>query len=225
MGFLEGIVVVYLRELYYPDGFEFPLVMLANRVIVIEWVRELSTLLMILAVAIIGAKLNFERFALFLYTFGIWDITYYVALKIFLDWPETLLTWDILFLIPITWLGPVIAPLLCSLSMIVMALTILSARQRAKVHFSRLEWLVVISGALIIFIAFIQDFFLLLLRGGYFNHLVAQELDENLIHDITSFIPGKFNWFLFLLGFILVNLTTFLFIYRLKRVNNETSTI
>ena len=24
MGFLEAIVVVYIRELYYPDGFRFP---------------------------------------------------------------------------------------------------------------------------------------------------------------------------------------------------------
>ena len=36
MGFLEAAVVVYLRELYYPDGFRFPILMLPAPIAVVD---------------------------------------------------------------------------------------------------------------------------------------------------------------------------------------------
>ena len=42
--------------------------------------------------------------------FGVWDICYYLFLKIMCDWPKSLFDWDILFLIPLPWWAPVIAP-------------------------------------------------------------------------------------------------------------------
>ena len=122
MGFLEAIVVVYVRELYYPEGFAFPLKELPPAIILIELIREFTTMLMLGSVAWISGKIFLKRLSVFLFLFGIWDIIYYLALKIFLDWPESLLTWDILFLIPIAWVGPVLAPVICSIIMILMSL-------------------------------------------------------------------------------------------------------
>ena len=51
MGFLEAAVVVYLRELYYPGGFEFPIVQITPKIVVVEIVREFTTLVMLFAVA------------------------------------------------------------------------------------------------------------------------------------------------------------------------------
>ena len=122
MGFLEAIVVVYVRELYYPEGFTFPLKALPANLVTIELIRELCTFLMLGSVAWLSGKTLLRRLSAFLFTFGVWDIIYYAALKLFLDWPESLLTWDILFLIPITWVGPVLAPIICSVVMIFMAM-------------------------------------------------------------------------------------------------------
>jgi hypothetical protein len=88
---------------------------------VIEITREFSTLLMLFSVAWISGRNFLQQLSVFLFLFGIWDIFYYVALKIFLDWPGSFLTWDLLFLIPITWLGPVLAPVICSVVMILTA--------------------------------------------------------------------------------------------------------
>ena len=102
MGFLEAIVVVYLRALYYPNGFNFPLTMFSQRLIEIEWVREIATVVMIITIAWVAGKNFLQRFSYFLYVFAVWDIFYYVALKVFLDWPASFLTWDLLFLIPVS---------------------------------------------------------------------------------------------------------------------------
>ena len=61
---------------------------------------------MLLAVAYIAGGNGPQRFGYFLLSFGIWDVFYYVFLKVLIGWPESLLTWDVLFLIPLTWVGP-----------------------------------------------------------------------------------------------------------------------
>jgi hypothetical protein len=122
MGFLEAIVVVYLRELYYPDGFEFPLRLMSADLVRAEWIREIATLVMLAGIGIIAGRNGLQRLFYALFAFGVWDIFYYVALKLLLGWPASLLTWDLLFLIPVSWLGPVLAPAINSLTMILMAM-------------------------------------------------------------------------------------------------------
>lgn len=117
MGALEGIVVVYLRELYYPDGFAFPLRAMPERIYLVEIIREACTLFMLGGLAALAARGFLRQFAVFLWSFAIWDVVYYIALKLALDWPESFMTWDILFLIPIPWVGPVAAPLLYCVAM------------------------------------------------------------------------------------------------------------
>ena len=129
MAFLETAVVIYLRELYYPEGFDFPLKMMDFSVGRTEFLREAATMIMILFIALLVGKTKLQKFAAFIFVFAIWDIFYYVFLKVMIGWPASLLTWDILFLIPVTWVGPVIAPVINSLMMILLAAGILYAEK------------------------------------------------------------------------------------------------
>ena len=76
---------------------------------VVEIAREAATIVMLLCVAFIAEKTRRGRFACFMLVFGVWDIAYYLWLWATLSWPPSLFTWDILFLIPLIWTGPVIA--------------------------------------------------------------------------------------------------------------------
>lgn len=111
MAYLEATVVVYLRELYYPGGFTFPWAGIPDKTVIIEILREAATLVMLTAVAFITGRKIGDRLGYGLILFGVWDIFYYVWLKVLLDWPGTFFDWDILFLIPMPWLAPVIAPI------------------------------------------------------------------------------------------------------------------
>lgn len=119
MGWLEAAVVFYLRtmvdriEPYQPNPL--PLMGGFGRA---ELVREAATLVMLLAVGILAGKSWRARFGFSAVAFGIWDISYYAFLKVLCGWPHSLFDWDILFLIPLPWWGPVLAPVLISLLMI-----------------------------------------------------------------------------------------------------------
>ncbi len=109
-GYVEASVVVYLRALYYPGGFSFPLKMIDQPAFVVELAREGATIVMLAAVGMMAGKNLWERFALFMVAFGLWDLFYYVWLKVTIGWPVGLTDWDILFLLPVPWIGPVVAP-------------------------------------------------------------------------------------------------------------------
>jgi len=111
-GYLEGAVVVYLRTIYYPGGFGFPLALPEDRILGVELGREVATLIMLWAVARLAGRSGWDRFGVFAFLFGVWDIVFYAALWLALGWPESLLTWDVLFLVPLVWTGPVITALL-----------------------------------------------------------------------------------------------------------------
>ena len=100
MAYLESAVVIYLREIYYPEGFAFPLTPIKTTIAITEFWREVATLVMLLGIGILTGKASAQRLAFFLLSFAIWDIFYYVFLYLTLGWPSSLLTWDLLFLIP-----------------------------------------------------------------------------------------------------------------------------
>ena len=106
-GFLEAVVVVYLRELTYPEGFAFPLHLLPDRLAWIEIAREASTIVILAAAAALAARGFWGRFGAFAVAFGVWDLVYYAGLRALLGWPPSAATWDVLFLIPGIWSGPV----------------------------------------------------------------------------------------------------------------------
>jgi hypothetical protein len=117
--YIESTVVVYLRALYYPQGFAFPLDPAMHPHLVLEIVREAATIIVLLAVAMLAGTEPWERFGYFLTAFGVWDLFYYVWLRVAVGWPVSVTDWDVLFLIPLPWIGPVIAPVLVAVLMIV----------------------------------------------------------------------------------------------------------
>ncbi len=218
MGFLEAIVVVYIRELYYPQGFSFPLELLPPRIFVIELVRELSTMIMLLSIGFLIGKSALEKFSWFLFSFGVWDIFYYIALKLFLDWPESILTWDILFLIPITWIGPVLAPLICSFTMIFFAFAVFT-RIQAPIVIKPIFWYTILTGAILIFSSFIFDYTKLLIAEGYFSRGGPSLLEPGFTKAILNYMPEKFQWGLFIAGELLIIFSIASFTFFPKRKN------
>jgi hypothetical protein len=123
---VESAVVVYLREIYFDGGFGFPLVIkwedgkrIIDFLVRIEFGREIATIIMLVAVGWIAGKNGFQRFCFFMIVFGIWDIFYYIWLYVMVRWPESLMTWDILFYVPLPWVGPVITPVMIAIAMVV----------------------------------------------------------------------------------------------------------
>jgi len=132
MAFVESAVVSYLRGLFYPEGFSVPLKPLPVFYYGTEVFREAATIIMLGIVAIVSARKGWwDRVAYFIFCFGIWDIFYYVWLYVLVRWPQSLLTTDILFLIPVPWVAPVIVPVAVSVVMIAAALWMLAAKTQS----------------------------------------------------------------------------------------------
>ena len=122
--YIESAVVVYLRELYYPEGFKFPLKLIPSNIGSIEVGREAATLVMIITIGLVAGKTRWQKVSYSIFVFGIWDIFYYIWLKVFLNWPDSLLTWDILFLIPVPWIAPVLAPIIVAITISVASMIV-----------------------------------------------------------------------------------------------------
>jgi len=158
MAYVEAMVVVYLRELLYPEGFSFPLKLMPLNLIVMELSRELASIAMLVAIAAIAGKKFWERFGYFIILFGTWDIFYYVWLKVTIGWPSSLFDWDILFLIPIPWIGPVIAPVLVALLMVIIGLSITSLFARGYTFRpTALAWVLSVVGTTAILFSLMRD--------------------------------------------------------------------
>jgi len=158
--YIEAAVVVYLRTIFHPDGFTFPLTSfgispLWKQLLLTETGREAATLVLILTgVWLFGRTLQ-QRFAYFLTIFAVWDIFYYIWLKALINWPGSIMDWDILFLIPITWAGPVLAPVLISLTLLLFAIIILyrdSCARGLKVTLT--DWLGFTFAGLVVVVSF-----------------------------------------------------------------------
>jgi len=199
MGFFESAVVVYIREIYYPNGFEFPLVPFEIKILVTELLREVATLIMLICIAVITGKNLHQRFAMFLFSFGIWDIFYYIFLKLLIDWPASLLTWDILFLLPVPWIGPVLAPCLLSFTMITFALLLLSINDKNNsINIRWIDWLLLITGSLVIIGSFTKDYFLII-----FNLSRGRDVGS-MMDNLQQLVPTEYNWVIFFIGWILI---------------------
>ena len=155
---VEASVVVYLREIFYPAGFAFPLSSAISSQIAVEVSREFATIVMLVTVGMIAGTNRWQRFSYFLIGFGVWDIFYYLWLKVILNWPASLFDWDILFLIPIPWIGPVIAPVLVSLIMVGGGWLILRKEaERGSFRASRTAIALTILASVAVLLSFVLD--------------------------------------------------------------------
>lgn len=113
MGLLEAVVVVYLRMIpAVIESYELPLIPnFPAELMFIEQLREISTIVMLITFAFLVGKSRWERLAVFLWAFAIWDIFYYISLYFLINWPSSLLTMDVVFLVPIILYAPVISAL------------------------------------------------------------------------------------------------------------------
>jgi len=165
--YIEAAVVVYLRTIFHPDGFTFPLTNfgispLWKQLLLTEIGREAATLVLILTGAWLFGRNLRQRFAYFLTIFAVWDIFYYVWLKILSsllkvipNWPSSIMDWDILFLIPITWAGPVLAPVLISVTLLLFAIIILYRDSCARgLEVTLMDWLGFSLAGLVVVVCF-----------------------------------------------------------------------
>ncbi len=159
MAYVESAVVVYLRTIFYPQGFAFPLVLMPPGMVAIEIGREAATLGMLLGVAMLAGTDRWARVAVFCIAFGVWDIAYYIWLWVFLRWPPSPFTWDVLFLIPVPWIGPVVAPVIVSVVLIAGGLLLAVRRSGGQaVGFSPALQALTLAGGALVLGSFMLDF-------------------------------------------------------------------
>jgi hypothetical protein len=205
MGYLESAVVVYLRNIYYPEGFSFPLKMMDLQIAITELFREFATLVMLAAIGYMAGRSKLERFGIFIFAFGIWDIFYYIFLKALLNWPESLFTWDILFLIPTTWVGPVLAPVINAFTMVIFGGLIWYFKSHEKLMLvKKREWVLLVLGSLIVIWAYIEDYIDFLSQNFSLTEIFFPKDSRRLIEFATRYVPQGFNWWIFGVGQLMI---------------------
>jgi len=131
MAHLEGVVVVYLRKILGISDSQSNKESLKNfpkRYIFIEKTREIATIVMLLALALLVGETWLDTLIIFLWTFAFWDLFYYFSLYLLIKWPPKLTTIDVLFLIPRPWIAPVWFPIgVSSITIIVIAVLLLTS--------------------------------------------------------------------------------------------------
>jgi hypothetical protein len=191
MAWVESAVVFYLRSMmdriepYQPN----PLPVIGGFASV-ELPRELATLVMLFAIGMLAGRTWRARFGYAVIAFGVWDIFYYVFLKMICDWPHSLLDWDILFLLPLPWWGPVLAPILISLLMILWGTFAsqfegVSTLEQSFWH----VWLLNFAGVVLALYVFMADSIAATHHG---------------LDAIRTTLPEGFNWPLFCIALALM---------------------
>ena len=149
--YIESAVVVYLRVIFYPDGFAFPLPNLLDfenaqqYLLLTELGREAATLVLILTACILIGCNRQQRFAYFLAIFAVWDIFYYIWLKVILDWPASITIWA----------SAVLYPVIISVIMLVFAVLILYRDAVGRpIKASPLDWLIFSAAGVFIVVSF-----------------------------------------------------------------------
>ncbi len=132
-GYVEAAVVFYLRKIiHFHSNYDLtkyhvilnlkfitfvdPIqaLLINSKINEVEVVREAATIVMLFCLAILVGKNKLQKLAVFMIGFATWDLAYYLFLKILDNWPRSLFTKDVFFLIPVTWIGPVLTPLIIS---------------------------------------------------------------------------------------------------------------
>jgi hypothetical protein len=191
MACVEAASVFYIRELV--DRIEpyqaNPLPMnspLGN----VELWREAATLVMLATVGTLAGRTWRHRAGYAALAFGVWDIFYYIFLRLISGWPRTLLDWDVLFLLPLPWWGPVLAPVSIAMVMIVWGtLATQSADDATAPQWDARVWVPAGAGIVLALAVSMADAWRALPEGR---------------NAILQVLPVRFNWSLFLIALLLM---------------------
>jgi len=143
----------------------------------VELWREASTLVMIIAVGLLAGRTWRRRAAYAAIAFGAWDIFYYVFLRLITGWPKTMFDWDVLFLLPLPWWGPVLAPVSIALVMILWGT--LTTQVREDATDARWSWALASIGIALALGVFMIDAWRALPHGR---------------DAVMQVLPTTFNW-------------------------------
>ena len=155
---VEAAVVIYLRQLLHVEGSNITLSGIPRGIFTVEIVREFTTLVMLISVGVLAGSRPMGRFGSFIIAFGVWDIFYYVFLSIFHGWPCSFLDWDLLFLIPVPWMAPVLAPVLVSCGLIFSGYWLLIREQQKKrMVVSLSDWIIEAVATVLILYSFTNN--------------------------------------------------------------------
>lgn len=189
MAYLEAAVVVYLRRVYGISDLILQVPPFDAQIAAIELGRELATLVMLLSIGWIAGETFQSRVGFAFITFGLWDIFYYLWLRVFIGWPQSILEPDLLFLIPLPWWGPVLAPVLIALLMVIGGIfTVIKVEKNGPLHIDVWSWVCLIAGVLILLYTFMAD------------ALIALPADASTLSGLK---PSQFNWPVYFIGFSL----------------------
>jgi hypothetical protein len=187
MAWVESAVVYYLRtHIDRIDPYQANPLPIIGGFGPMELVRELATMIMLVTVGLLAGRTWRARFGYTVLAFGVWDIFYYVFLKVMCGWPHSLLDWDILFLLPLPWWGPVLAPVLIALLMIIWGTLVTQIERTPPPVLSNWGvWLINFFGAGLALYVFMADALAVAHQGG---------------GGVRQVLPTYFNWPLFLAG-------------------------
>ena len=191
MAYVEGAVVTYLREIYGIEDLVRDLPNRSDRLTAIEVGREVMTMVMLLSVGWIAGRKLQDKLGHFIFAFGLWDIAYYGWLSAFNGWPRSPLDWDILFLIPVPWWGPVLAPALVAAMMCVGgAAAVVGADRGVRWRLSWSNAAIAAVGLAVVLYTFTADALGALPDGA----------------DAVAHVrPSDFQWPLFTVGFVVLS--------------------
>lgn len=190
MAWVEAACVYYLRLLIDRlDPYQANPLPIRGTLGEVELVREAATLVMLLTLGMLAGRTWKARLGYTSVAFGVWDMLYYVFLRIMCGWPRSLFDWDILFLLPLPWWGPVLAPVSIALLMIVWGTYATQFPRRSDTPVSTsIMWGASATGIALALYVFMAD---------SIRHVYQR-------HPVTEFLPTEFNWPLFCAALVLM---------------------
>jgi hypothetical protein len=208
MAWVEAASVFYIRALvgriepYQADPL--PQATMSGALGHVELWREAATLVMIATLGVLAGRTWRRRAGYAALAFGAWDIFYYVFLRLISGWPRTLLDWDILFLLPLPWWGPVLAPVSIALVMVVWGtLATQSGDGADNVPGAPWAWALAGVGIALALAVFMIDTWRALPDGR---------------DAVLQVLPTTFNWPLFSVALMLMALPA---LHQLRRVSRR----
>ena len=207
MAWVESAVVYYLRTMinridpYQPNPLP-----LAGGIGTAEVIREAATLLMLWTVGVLAGRTWRSRWGYAALGFGVWDIFYYVFLRVLTGWPRSLADWDILFLIPLPWWGPVWAP--CAIASLMIIWGTLATHFEDRPAIGRTSWIsfaAALVGMMLALAVFMVDAYRVAGQGE---------------HALRNLLPELFHWQVFSLALLLMSAPIMEILRRLRVVRS-----